>query len=110
MNFRQNDIIFLLGAGASVEAGVPTSFRMMEEVELLLQKDDEWKEYKKLYDFVKSSIYYGDGINGQFGTKFMVQLIGLKMITVYLHIQMKQVIFQLMNLKLFLVLTTNSSI
>ncbi len=67
MNFRQNDIIFLLGAGASVEAGVPTSFRMMEEVELLLQKDDEWKGYKKLYDFVKSSIYYGDGINGQFG-------------------------------------------
>lgn len=66
MNFRQNDIIFLLGAGASVEAGIPTSFKMMEEVEMLLEKDEEWIPYKKLYNFVKSSIYYGDGINGQF--------------------------------------------
>ncbi len=58
MNFRQNDIIFLLGAGASVDAGVPTSFTMIQQVEALLKEDEEWKQYKKLYDFVKSSIYY----------------------------------------------------
>lgn len=67
MNFRQNDIIFLLGAGASVDAGIPTSTQMIKDVETLLVKHEEWKLYKKLYDFVKSLIFHGDGINGFFG-------------------------------------------
>lgn len=67
MNFRQNDIIFLLGAGASVDAGIPTSIQMIKDVEALLEKNEEWNLYKKLYNFVKSSILHGDGINGLFG-------------------------------------------
>ncbi|MGL5806641.1 MAG: SIR2 family protein [Xenococcaceae cyanobacterium] len=69
MNFRQNDIIFLLGAGASVNAGIPTSFNTIEEVEMLLKEDRDWKQYKKLYDFIKSTIYHGDGINGLFASQ-----------------------------------------
>lgn len=66
MNFRQNDIIILLGAGASLEAGIPTSIKMIGNIEELLISDKEWQPYKKLYDYVKSSILHGDGINGKF--------------------------------------------
>lgn len=66
MNFRDNDIIILLGAGASVEAGIPTSIQMIKDIEALLRNDDGWENYKKLYDYIKSSILHGDGINGKF--------------------------------------------
>lgn len=66
MNFRQNDIIFLLGAGASVDADIPASIQMVRDLESLLLKHDDWKPYKQLYDFVKSSILHGDGISGVF--------------------------------------------
>jgi len=66
MNFRQNDIIIVLGAGASVEAGIPSSLQMIKNIEELLISRREWQPYKKLYDYVKSSILYGDGINGKF--------------------------------------------
>lgn len=64
MNFRDNDIVILLGAGASVDAGIPTSIQMIKDIEELLKKDDKWKNYKELYDYIKSSIFHGDGING----------------------------------------------
>ncbi|BAU15862.1 hypothetical protein LEP3755_64280 (plasmid) [Leptolyngbya sp. NIES-3755] len=67
MNFRQNDIIFLLGAGASVDAGIPASVHMINDLETLLLEHEDWELHKKLYDFVKSSILHGDGINGVFG-------------------------------------------
>lgn len=66
MNFRDNDIIILFGAGASVEAGIPTSIQMIKDIETLLLKDPEWSNYKKLYNYIKSSIIHGDGINGKF--------------------------------------------
>lgn len=69
MKFRQNDIIFILGAGASVDAGIPTSFRMIKELEKLLEDNQEWKPYKKLYNYIKSTIYQGDGINDLFDSR-----------------------------------------
>jgi SIR2-like domain len=66
MNFRDNDIIILLGAGASVEAGIPTSIQMIKDIEAQLKNEVGWKEYKKLYDYIKSAIIHGDGINGKF--------------------------------------------
>lgn len=65
MQFLKDEIIFLLGAGASVDAGIPASCGMIKELEDLL-KTETWKEYASLYNFVKSAIIYADGIKGKF--------------------------------------------
>lgn len=62
--FKKDEILILLGAGASVDAGIPHSRAMVDRVEALI--DDEWNERKELYNFVKSSIHYGDGVRGEF--------------------------------------------
>lgn len=63
----------LLGAGCSVEAGIPASKDMTEvkiEKELL---PSSWKEYSKLYHYVKSAILYSDGIQGKPMSNFDVE-------------------------------------
>ncbi|WGS87727.1 SIR2 family protein [Methylomonas sp. UP202] len=65
MQFRKDEVIFLLGAGASVDAGIPASCGMISKLEELL-KDESWKKFAPLYNFVKSAIIYGDGIKGKF--------------------------------------------
>ncbi len=64
MNFKENEIVFLFGAGASVDAGIPTSNKMIEDVEELIQS--EWADYRELYFLVKSAIIYADGVQGKF--------------------------------------------
>jgi SIR2-like domain len=49
---KENDIIFLLGAGASAEADIPFTSQMIEDLENDLAKDN-FKEYKSLYEFLK---------------------------------------------------------
>ena len=66
MSIRHGDIIFLLGAGASAEAGIPTSASMIQKIEALLEQDEEWHSYKELYHHIKSSIYYAAGLKGLF--------------------------------------------
>ena len=68
MSGRSTDIIFLLGAGASVEAGIPASAKMIDEIEVLLRTDDGWAEFQDLYNHVKSAIHYSSGLKGDFGT------------------------------------------
>ena len=63
---RYRDIIFLLGAGASAEAGIPTSGEMIRRIEMLLNENEEWCAYEKLYNHIKSSIHYAAGLNGLF--------------------------------------------
>ena len=65
MEFRKDEVIFLLGAGASVDAGIPASCGMISKLEELL-RTASWKEFAPLYNFVKSAIIYGDGIKGKF--------------------------------------------
>lgn len=65
MQFRKDEIIFLLGAGASVDAGIPASCDMINKLEDLL-KTEAWKKFAPLYNFVKSAIIYADGIKGNF--------------------------------------------
>lgn len=65
MQFRKDEIIFLLGAGASVDAGIPASCGMINKLEALL-KTPSWKDFASLYNFVKSAIIYADGIKGKF--------------------------------------------
>lgn len=63
---KENNVLVLLGAGASYEAGIPTSPLMIERLEALLSSNDKWKNFQSLYYFVKSAIHYADGISGKF--------------------------------------------
>ncbi|HEY6261578.1 MAG TPA: SIR2 family protein [Nitrospiraceae bacterium] len=66
MTSKSKDIIFLLGAGASVEAEIPASGMMIDRIENLLVKSPEWKSYLDLYHHIKSAIYYAQGLKGLF--------------------------------------------
>lgn len=73
MELKENNIIFLLGAGCSAEADIPISSKMVENVESLLNNDEDWRKYKHLYNFLKSSIDYSEGIFGNFGSTFNIE-------------------------------------
>jgi hypothetical protein len=62
---RHGEIIFLLGAGASFDAGIPISSTMISKVEELIKGNRDWNKYKNLYYFLKSAIQYGIGITGE---------------------------------------------
>lgn len=68
-----NNIIFLMGAGASVEATIPMSNEMVRRIEVLVESDPEWKVYKDLYFFLRSSIIYSRGILGEKDYYFNVE-------------------------------------
>lgn len=68
MSSRSTDIVFLLGAGASVEAGIPASATMIDEIEKLLSRNDDWRQFTILYNHVKSAIHYSAGLKGSFGS------------------------------------------
>ena len=67
--FKRDEIIILLGAGASVDADIPDSARMIDKIENLVsgEGNSDWRNYRSLYNFVKSSILYTDGLEGSFG-------------------------------------------
>ena len=67
--FKRNEIILLLGAGASVEAEIPDSNDMVQKIEKLVSgEDSKWNRYKNLYRYLRSSIFYADGLYGKFGS------------------------------------------
>ena len=65
--FKRDEVILLLGAGASVEAGIPDSRNMIEEIEKLISSKPDWRKYKELYRYIRSSIFFADGLDGVFG-------------------------------------------
>ena len=65
--FGANEIIVLLGAGASVEAGIPDSGSMIDEIDKLVSEQAEWNRYRDLYRYIRSSIFFADGLDGVFG-------------------------------------------
>ena len=67
MKAKSKDIIVLLGAGASVDAGIPSSTKMIEEIENLLGRSDR-SQFRDLYHQIKSAIHYAAGIKGKFGS------------------------------------------
>jgi len=73
MEIRENNIIFLIGAGCSKSAGIPVSDEMVQEVEKSLAEDSEWKKYTNLYNYLRSSIEYSEGIFGNFGNIFNIE-------------------------------------
>lgn len=56
---HSDDVIFLLGAGASCNAGLLSSAAMTKDLESKLLHDPEWTEYYDLYRAVKSAIVHG---------------------------------------------------
>lgn len=73
MTFKKDEIIFLIGAGASKDADIPTSIDMVLEIEEFLAKKDEWRKYKDLYHYIKSAILYADGILGAFHNSLNIE-------------------------------------
>ena len=65
--FGRDEIILLLGAGASVEAGIPDSNSMVQRIESLVSEDERWMRFRDLYRYIRSSIFYADGLEGVFG-------------------------------------------
>lgn len=63
---RSQDLVILLGAGASAEADIPPSALMIDSLEKQLSSDAVWQEYLTLYYHIKSSIYYSSGLRGLF--------------------------------------------
>lgn len=58
--FKEKEIIMILGAGASVEAGIPHSNKMIEELEDLVTNDDDWKKLHDLYFYIRGTFEYGN--------------------------------------------------
>ncbi len=74
MSFKTNDVIFLIGAGCSFDATIPTANKMVEDIEnTLLPSDKQWQNYRDLYYYIKSSILYADGIFGNFINSFNIE-------------------------------------
>ena len=65
--FGRDEVALLLGAGASVEAGIPDSNKMVQEIERLVSEDEKWKRFRGLYRYIRSSIFYAEGLEGIFG-------------------------------------------
>ena len=66
--FKRDEIILLLGAGASVEADIPDSNDMVREIENVVSNgDSDWSHFKNLYRYIRSSVFYADGLDGVFG-------------------------------------------
>lgn len=73
MEIKENNIVFLLGAGCSKEADIPISNEMVDRVQTLLNDNSDWKPYKDLYFYLRSSIDYSEGIFGNFGNTFNIE-------------------------------------
>jgi hypothetical protein len=62
---REGELIILLGAGASVDAGIPASGQMITKLETLLESERTWEDYRPLYHFVKASLISSEVMRGK---------------------------------------------
>lgn len=74
--FKENEIIVLIGAGCSMDAGIPASREMIEKLENLLDTS-EWRKYKDFYYLIKSAILYSDGIKGKYTNDFDIERLAI---------------------------------
>lgn len=66
---RDDSILVLLGAGASVESGIPHSSDMIDKIEKRIRENQEgWARFESLYNYIRSAIFYSEGIHGIFET------------------------------------------
>jgi hypothetical protein len=71
---KQNEVIVLLGAGASVEAGIPDSSAMVQQIEHSVAGDAEWQRFGDLYWYIRSSIHYADGLDRIVGDRVLFNI------------------------------------
>lgn len=69
----ENNVMFLIGAGCSVTAGIKVANQMVEDIELFVKEKSDWKKFSKLYYYIKSALLYADGIGGNFSTTLNVE-------------------------------------
>ncbi|WP_061212645.1 SIR2 family protein [Syntrophomonas wolfei] len=75
---KADSIIFLIGAGCSMDAQIKTSGQMIHEIEELIKTNPEWMPFRNLYFYVKSAILYADGIQGMFDNNINIErLVGV---------------------------------
>lgn len=75
---KADSIIFLIGAGCSMDAQIKTSGQMLNEIETLIKSNPEWIPFRNLYYYVKSAILYADGIQGMFDNNINIErLVGV---------------------------------
>jgi hypothetical protein len=86
MSIERNNVLFLLGAGCSRDAGIPVSAEMVNNVHELVDQNPDWKPYKQLYHYLRSSIQYAEGIMGDFYASFNIE----KLIIVMSEIEKKE--------------------
>ena len=65
--FQHDELVFLLGAGASVDAGIPDSNEMVRRIEHEIS-NGQWNEFLELYRYLRSSVVYADGLEGMVGS------------------------------------------
>ena len=66
MGLREDSLLFLLGAGASVDAGIKHAKAMTLDIEAKIRSFSDFKEFDDLYNYLKSSIIYQRGLEGAF--------------------------------------------
>lgn len=63
--FKEDQVVVLLGAGASVDAGIPNATDMVEKIEVLVTgQDDDWTQFRLLYNYIRAATSYADGLEG----------------------------------------------
>ena len=65
--FKHDELVVLLGAGASVEAGIPDSNEMVRQVEQETT-EGKWQDCQELYRYLRSSVFYAEGLKGVTGS------------------------------------------
>lgn len=73
IEFADDSVIFLIGAGCSRDANIPMSMEMVRDIEGKIEKEPQWAKFKDLYHYLKASILYADGIFGEFNKPFNVE-------------------------------------
>jgi hypothetical protein len=56
-SFKEDEILILLGAGTSCDAGIKNSNQIITDIENQLKTNSDWKEFTELYHYIKS-VYY----------------------------------------------------
>lgn len=56
-NFKEDEILVLLGAGTSCDAGIKNSNQIISDIENQLLTEKDWIEFAELYNYIKS-VYY----------------------------------------------------
>ncbi len=62
MKFSRDDLIILIGAGASKDAGILISSDMERELEKLVNENIDWKKYNDLFYLIKSGTIYSNSL------------------------------------------------